>query len=192
MIPRDPKNSKVTATKINTWGIVPLNLELISDYIKVGTASYRQHYLHLWVNRDPTNYLESSFTEKVVKSEIEDQNCSLFICKNGSENTGILKVIMHKELGSYTAAQCMYLEKIYLLAEHTGKGMGKWILARLEELAQENKKEVLCLDTMQKGPALHFYLKNGFTIIGEKKLSFPNVIDTERPMYILCKSLFPG
>lgn len=188
----DPKKLKVITTYNDSWAIVPLDQGLIRDYIEVGTASYKQHYLHLWVKKDPTNYLENSFTKKVVESEMEDANCRLFICKSGTENTGIIKVLLHKELGSYTASQCMYLERLYLLAEHAGKGMGRWILGYLEELAQEFKKEVLCLDTMQKGSALQFYLKHGFTIIGEKQLSFPNLIDAERPMYILCKPVANG
>jgi len=85
----------------------------------------------------------------------------------------------------------MLLERLYLLQEYSGKGIGKQALDFVTDEALKMGKRVLWLDTMRKGPALLFYRKHGFVVLEEKTLHYPDSIEEERPMYILIKSLKP-
>lgn len=169
--------------------IIPVKPELFDTYIRVGAQSYREHYLHLWQKADPKAYMEVSFTKKVVQQEWEDSNCRLFLIYLEKNPAGILKLIMNKTLKEVAVRDCLFLERIYLLREYSGQGLGKYALKYIEALGSENNREKLCLATMQKGRALDFYKQNGFSIIGEKLLSFPGLVASERPMYILYKNL---
>ena len=162
-----------------------LNKELIDTYIEVGKISYCQHYLHLWENRDPQPYITSSFTVSVVQKELTDPNLIHFIVMHDSSPTGVMKIVINAGLGNYTPDKAILLEKIYLLSEYSGKGLGKQCLDFITEFARSQGKEVLWLDTMKNGRALSFYLDYGFTIVGEKELEFNSVIKAEKPMYIL-------
>ena len=169
--------------------IVPLRPELFETYIQVGTTSYCQHYLHLWENQDPTYYIENAFRSKVVQKEWEDPEVLLYLIYLETLPVGILKIILDKVINGENKINCLFLERIYLLAAYTGKGIGQAALEFTETLARKKGQNHICLETMQKGPALDFYQKNGYAILGVKQLDFPGMVTAERPMYILGKAL---
>ena len=169
--------------------IVPLSPELFEPYIQVGTTSYCQHYLHLWKNRDPNFYIHRAFRPEVVQKEWEDPKVLQYLISLDNLPVGILKVLLNHAIKGEKEINCLFLERIYLLAEYTGKGIGKAALEFTESLARKKGQDYLCLETMQKGPALDFYQKNGYEIFGRKILDFPGLVASERPMYILVKAL---
>ena len=162
-----------------------LTTEHIATYIEVGKISYCQHYLHLWENRDPQPYINSSFTTEVVSEELKDPNFIHFIVMINSKAVGVIKIVIDAEFGNYSAENAMLMEKIYLLSEYSGMGLGMKCLDFVREFARSRDKDILWLDTMKKGRALSFYLEYGFTIVGEKDLGFNEAIHSEKPMYIL-------
>lgn len=165
----------------------PLTALRFGTYIEIGTKAYVQHYLHLWQERNASPYLMGSFTTDVLEQEDTDANTALFIINYKCKAVGILKYTIHSELSPFSEKEALYLDKIYILNEYTGKGIGKKVLRFTQLRAKENRKKILWLDTMQNGPALSFYLKNGFEIHGEKQLHFPEVLEEERPMFVLTK-----
>ncbi len=169
--------------------IEPLSVSKYNQYIKVGTKAYKQHYLHLWENQDATAYLESSFTYEVLKLEEIDKNTSLFLINHNGKTVGILKFTINCRLDEFTKNDALYVDKIYILKEYSGIGIGKKVLQFIMLRAKEHSKKVIWLDTMQNGPALHFYLKNKFKVHSEKLLKFSKVLEQERPMYVLTKKI---
>lgn len=167
----------------------PLHTEQIALYLELGIRSYKAHYLHLWIDQDPADYIQSSFTPEVVAREIENPDLFHYIAYAGSGPIGIVKLNASRvyPLGDRPAS--LLLEKIYLLRSASGKGYGARILHEVERLAREMEMEWLWLEAMQKGRALHFYLERGFEKAGETRLPFPNAVDEERPMFILIKPL---
>ena len=167
----------------------PLTQAKYQTYIDVGGRAYRQHYLHLWVGEDATPYLESSFTEQVLEQEATDKNTALFLINYNGIAVGILKFTINCGLPPLSEKEALYLDKIYILNEYSGKGIGKKVLQFVALRAKENFKKVVWLDTMQNGPALHFYLKNGFEIRHERLLGFSGLVEKERPMFVLTKNI---
>ncbi len=158
-------------------------------YMEIGSRSYCQHYTHLWLNNDPGPYLRRSFTPEVVYQELKEPGLSHYIIYLGAEAVGIIKIIKDSRLYHFPAKEALLLEKLYLLKEVAHRGIGSLALRFVEELAKEANKKLLWLDTMQQGPALGFYLKNGYRIMGNKLLQLPGVLEAKRPMHILGKEL---
>ncbi|MGB5554033.1 MAG: GNAT family N-acetyltransferase [Flavobacteriaceae bacterium] len=167
--------------------IRPLTKELFNTYNEVGSKAYNQHYKHLWPNGNSSPYLKSSFTEKVLLGEENDPNTELFVIYWNVEPAGILKLSLAAAVGKYSAAEALLLNKIYLLNVYSGKGIGKAVLAFVVKTAEEKQKKVVWLTTMQKGPALKFYLQNGFTIYEETQIPFTSAIEAEKPMFIMTR-----
>ncbi|MGB5238012.1 MAG: GNAT family N-acetyltransferase [Flavobacteriaceae bacterium] len=165
--------------------IIPLTPELISTYNRVGTDSYHEHYLHLWPNANPSDYIDNNFNAQLVAQEIKDKNLRHFLVEEQGEVAGIMKLVVDSPIEPYSARQAIFLEKIYLLNRHSGQGMGKKCISYIIEFSNSLGKEILWLDTMQKGRALGFYLDLGFEIFGEKLLHFSNALQDQRPMYQL-------
>ncbi len=164
---------------------IPLTEEHVDLYNELGLASYREHYLHLWQDRDPFQYISNSFTQEVVFTELADPGLAHYIVFLGQQPAGIMKIVKNSPTSGYSAVEALLLEKIYLQKAVTGKGLGTQCLDFVVSYARSLGKKVLWLDTMKNGPALPFYLKYGFEIKDEKDLEFSKVLDDQKAMYIL-------
>jgi GNAT superfamily N-acetyltransferase len=156
-------------------------------YCKLGIRAYKEHYLHLWKNNDPSPYIKKSFRPDIVKCDLKDTTTFLLIIYAGKKAVGILKLIKDFPFSTHTIKDSVFLEKIYLINEFSGKGIGSIVLKWVETYCLDSGKNMVWLETMQKGPALNFYLKNGYHIIKEKQLEFDQVLDEQKPMYVLLK-----
>lgn len=166
--------------------VIPQTLQA---YINTGIASYTQHYLHLWENRNPRQYMENNFSLTTLDQEIFDANLAHYIISYSGISVGIIKLIKNKSLETYSAQETIFLEKIYFLKSHTRKGLGQVSLRFIEQISRELGKNILWLNSMQKRGANEFYLQNGFEIYGEKLLEYNEVKEREKPMFILKKHL---
>ena len=173
----------------NDIQFAPLKPELYSTYIEIGTKAYNQHYTHLWPNGNTTNYIKNSFTNEVLLHEEEDEDTALYLIKLNSDYVGILKITLHKQLQDYSRADALYLDKIYILNEFSGKGIGSKSLKFVEQIAKDHSKKAIFLESMQKGLALPFYLSHSFAIVANTQVPFNNVIEEEKPMYLLRKDI---
>ncbi len=166
-----------------------VDVTTLETYIAVGKKSYREHYLHLWENEDPTPYISIGFTNTIVSAELMDSNVTNYLVKMGQDIVGIVKLVKNKGVDEFPDETSLKAEKIYLLKAFSGKGLGKKVLQLIEKEAIDLKKKVVWLDTMQKGKPLQFYLKNGFKIKRESELTILGAKPSEKAMYILTKQL---
>lgn len=173
----------------NIIHITPITKTEYDTYIEVGTKAYNQHYLHLWPNSDSTPYIESSFTKDILLKEESDANTILFLIYKDKQAAGTLKITINCPLAPFSNDEALLIDKIYLLNEYSGKGIGKKILQFVILRAKGLNKKIVWLDAMQKSPALNFYLKNGFEIHSDSKVHFMEVIKEEKPMYVLVKKI---
>jgi ribosomal protein S18 acetylase RimI-like enzyme len=61
----------------------------------------------------------------------------------------------------------MELQKIYVLGERQGKGIGSALLTEVKKIAKEGSPDYLWLDThISNDQAIRFYEKNGFRKMG--------------------------
>lgn len=167
----------------------PITPAKYQTYIEVGTRAYNQHYKHLWPNENTTTYIGSSFTEEVLAKEEKDNNTILYIIHLSGKAVGIIKITLNCSLDSFAAKEALYLDKIYILNEYSGKGIGRKALQFVHLKAIELHKKIIWLGAMQKGPALQFYLKNGYDIYSESKVPFSVVIEEEKAMWVMVKKL---
>ena len=169
--------------------LVPVSGKNADRYLDVGRQSYREHYLHLWHDADPSDYFNTYFTPESLGQELEQDGLSHYIVQLDSEPIGIIKLNDDQSLPPFPDASTLLLEKIYLLKEFSGKGYGKKAVMQIEEKARTMAKRWLWLETMQKGNAKFFYRHLGYEILKETRLPYPNAIDSERPMLLLIKDL---
>ncbi|MFT6797138.1 MAG: GNAT superfamily N-acetyltransferase [Maribacter sp.] len=167
----------------------PLRTETFYSYIKTGTKAYNQHYMHLWPDGDTAPYIQTSFTIAILKKELMDINTQLFLIHRNKECVGILKLITDAPLEAYAEKEAMYLDKIYITKEASGEGIGTKALQFTLLWAKAAEKKVLWLAAMQKGPALNFYKKNGFSIHSTTEIKFKQAIKAEKPMFIMIKKI---
>ncbi len=165
--------------------IEPLQVALFDTYIEVGKRAYEQHYRHLWLDSDSSYYIKNSFTRKVLLDDIRDIDSMHYMVYSDEVPAGILKLRNVAAPTPLYEKEALLLDKIYLLKEFSRKGIGSFVVNFVLDKAKKSKKKVVWLETMKKGLPRFFYEKNGFEIFSEKNLEFPDLIDSERGMFIM-------
>ncbi len=154
----------------------------IDSLAKISQQFYPEHYTHIWKNEDPSYYINLSFTEKAFAKDFKIKNIVYFLIEKNSKRLGLLKIRRDQEIQGYTKTEALQLEKIYLLKESIGLGIGKKGVDFTKNYAMKLNKKVIWLDVMTTSPALTFYQKNGFITVSLYELEYPGLKDGYREM----------
>ncbi len=161
---------------------------------EVALRSYRQHYLHLWHDGGAW-YIDRCFTVDGLRQEMADPNSAWFMVAQDGESAagepvGFIKLNIDKPLAGDDAQHTLELERIYLVQEATGQGVGKAALQFVFDYARQHGKTLVWLKAMDSSTdAIAFYEKAGFTQCGTYHLDFDEMKPEFRGMVILKKEL---
>lgn len=156
--------------------------------IGISIQSYREHYTYLW-HDEGEHYIRTNFNYEKLETEMSDLNSVFFLLLSGQKPVGILKLNIDKGINEYTSGESLELERIYIISEASGKGVGKETIDFVVEFAKQRNKKRIWLKTMDGSRAVGFYKKQGFEWIGETFLNYPAMRDDFRKMIILCKEI---
>lgn len=168
---------------------VPVTKHNAKIYIATGIRSYREHYLHLWENNDPSPFINSFLSLDGLIRNLKDPLQRFFIIKKAEENIGILNFSLDVPNNNITETHTLLLNKLYLLGSAANKGVGSFALDFVETYAHQQKKEVIWLYAMKKGKPKQFYSKYGYQIITDAEVTLPHVLPHEKEMWLMAKFL---
>ena len=163
----------------------------IDDLVRVSIQSYSEHYLYLW-HDDGKKYVAGNFNSEVFRQQITDNNVALFLIHENKESPpiGFLKLNIDKAYDDKNEKESMELERIYLIKQVSGKGIGSQVLEFAEQFAREKNKKKIWLKVMDSSiTAIEFYSRNGYKIAGEFRLTFPEMKKEFRGMHVMMKPL---
>ena len=75
---------------------------------------------------------------------------------------------------NYLNQKVTRLHKLYLLPQYHRKGLGRLLVKAVVTAAKENLSSRISLNVNKFNPAIDFYKKLGFEIVGEEKLPIGN------------------
>ncbi|GAA4274440.1 GNAT family N-acetyltransferase [Aquimarina gracilis] len=154
----------------------------IDSLVKVSQKFYPEHYTHIWKNNDPSYYINLSFTKTAFCKDFNIPNILYFLIEKDKSTLGLLKIRRDEEIQGFSKTNALQLEKIYLLKQSTGLGIGKKGIEFTKDYARSLNKKIIWLDVMTTSPALTFYQKNGFKTISTYDLDYPGLKDRYREM----------
>lgn len=109
--------------------------------------------------------LEKMYATEVLEAAIlEDQVQFYLLCDHADNAVGFL--------GLQPKADCLRIEKIYLLPITQGKGYGKLLIEFSTDRAKELGLPELELNVNRGNQAYHFYLKQGFEVVEEVDIPY--------------------
>lgn len=166
--------------------LIPADATRLSE---VALRSYRQHYLHLWYDGGAW-YIDRCFTVEGLRQEMANPNSAWFMVAQNGESVGFIKLNIDKPLDSDETADALELERIYLVQEVTGQGVGKAALQFVFDSARQRGKTLIWLKAMDSSTdAIAFYEKAGFIRCGTYHLDFDEMKPEFRGMVVLKKEL---
>lgn len=164
--------------------IFPCTPENIDTIIQIGRYSYKQHYLHIWKDNGAF-YIKRSFSREAIEKDLKIPNSRYFLIRFKGRPVGILKILRNHALVGFTASEALEVEKIYIIREAAGKGIGARVMAFVKDHARELGKKVVWLNVMNTSPALTFYKKSGFEPVYQytlNTLDYPPIKEEYRAM----------
>ncbi len=115
-------------------------------------------------------YLEKNYNEQAILEELADPKNIYHIISYNSIPAGFSKIKFNEAEPAIKAQNVTKLDRIYLLKEFHGLKLGLELLNYNIRLAKDNEQSGIWLYTWTGNKrAIDFYLKAGFTIIGDHK-----------------------
>lgn len=139
--------------------LVPVYTNDIKTVQTLAREIWNEHYIKI-LSQDQIDYmLDKFYSSEKIKSEIEE-GISWEMLLDDEKPIGYL--------ACKTEPEKLYISKIYLKSETRGKGLGKFLLNRAVELAQQNHKTYIYLNVNKYNTdSIAFYERNGFMKIDE-------------------------
>ncbi|MBC8151620.1 MAG: GNAT family N-acetyltransferase [Bacteroidetes bacterium] len=159
----------MTTTSIQFRPLAPTDAPLLSE---VALRAYRQHYLHLWHDGGAW-YINRCFTVDEMRAEMADPNSAWFLVEEAGEPVGFIKLNIDKPLEGDETQNALELERIYLVQEATGRGVGRAALEFIFDFARQRGKTLVWLKAMDSSTdAIAVYTRLGFALCGTHQLDF--------------------
>ena len=131
-------------------------------------------------------YLERAFNVKQLQSELANHSSEFYFIYLNEEHAGYLKVNSNEAQSENISDESLEIERIYIRNKFQGKGLGKYLINKAEEIAINKKKKSIWLGVWEKNEnAIKFYEKQGFVQTGAHSFYMG---DEEQLDYIMTKT----
>ena len=112
-------------------------------------------------------YLDSAFGEETLRKELQDINSVYYFIYLDSSLVGYIKLNENEAQSDIKDINSIELERIYVLAEFQGRGIGEWILQQVISIAKVKNRSYVWLGVWEHNPkAIKFYQRLGFYKFG--------------------------
>ena len=129
---------------------------------------------------DFTSYMEDAFSDRVFKEQLNNKKIHYYLISLKSEPIGYFKLNEPVVQSDLNTADSVELERIYVLKEYQGKGIGRRAIHRIIKIGKEMNYVFLWLGVWEHNPgAIKFYENLGFKKFGEHPYKLGNDIQTD-------------
>lgn len=137
---------------------------------------------------DLKNYLEESFKEEEIKSELHHKEITyLIVFDETNEAIGYAKLNREENPEELNGITSIQLQRIYVRQKMKGKKAGALMLQKCMEIAKNENRKFIWLTVWEENKeAIEFYYKWGFEICGHRYFKIGKKIDDD---YMMKKEL---
>ena len=116
---------------------------------------------------DMDHYLAENFSEDQLTRELSNPNSFFYVAEVNGHVVGYLKLNTAHAQTEPQAANALEIERIYVLSNYHGNGVGQALYHHAMSVAEDRKASYVWLGVWEHNHrALRFYEKNGFTAFG--------------------------
>lgn len=131
----------------------------------LSTVTFYETYEQSTPSRILSDYVELYFSERIILKEIVSQSSRYFIAFEKDEPAGYVKIGSSVQPVKIENHLNFEVERIYILQQFQGKGIGKKLLDLCEQTAADEKIPLIWLSVwIENKRAVEFYKRCGFEI----------------------------
>ncbi|MEO2203384.1 GNAT family N-acetyltransferase [Paenibacillus pabuli] len=132
-------------------------------------------------------YLEKAFHSEQLERELSNHASEVYFIYFNEELAGYLKVNVNDAQSEKMGEEFLEIERIYIKGEYQNHGLGKHLLNKAMEVANDKNKSKIWLGVWEKNRnAIAFYNKMGFIQTGAHSFYMG---DEEQTDFIMSKTL---
>lgn len=161
------------------------DLPVLAD---VGRRTFLESFL---AYNDPDNidaYLAQAFSDERLRRDLETDGVQTLLLWVDGVAAGYLKLNMGDAQTETRGDAALEVERVYLLADFQGRGLGRSLMQFALDAAQATGKSCVWLGVWEHNQsAIAFYERLGFTIVGEHSF----MLGTEKQRDIIMEVAVP-
>ncbi|UZR97641.1 GNAT family N-acetyltransferase [Chondrinema litorale] len=147
---------------INQIVVRKIDVTEVEKLKEVGILTFTESFAHLNTESDMKQYLDKSFNNAQILSELENPESDFYFAEINGEVVGYLKLNYGKAQTEQKLQNSLEIERIYILAKFQGNRIGQLFFDKALEVANARKAEYLWLGVWEHNEgALRFYKRNG-------------------------------
>lgn len=163
------------------------NVQDLDSLCKISIETFYQTFADSNTEENMTAYLDSAYNKEKLYEELCNPDSSFFFIYVDESLAGYLKTNEYPSQTDINDIDSLELERIYILKEFQGAGLGQDLLEHTISIATEHGKKYIWLGVWEHNErAKHFYQKNGFYRIGAHSFVVGDDVQTD---YVMRKDL---
>lgn len=140
----------------------------LETLIEISRKTFVDAFEHQNNPEDFKNYIEKAFNQESIRAQLNDPNSSFYFCYFKNELAAYFKLNEKEAQNEHFDMEAIELERIYVLQEAQGSGLGTEILKEVERLASQKNASYLWLGVWEVNlKAIGFYERAGFIKFGK-------------------------
>ncbi|MCZ8538127.1 GNAT family N-acetyltransferase [Paenisporosarcina quisquiliarum] len=150
-----------------TMTIKKCMLEDLRELQKISVETFTETFKDQNSSEHLNAYLERAYNLEQLEQELANRSSQFFFVYLNQEVAGYLKVNTNEAQSEAMGAGSLEVERIYVKKKFQKHGLGKQLLNKALEIAQEQKKKKIWLGVWEENEnAIAFYQKKGFVQTG--------------------------
>ena len=144
------------------------SLDDILDLQKICQQTFYETFAEQNSEEDMRKFLDEAYSEKKLKSELENEESETFLAAENQKILGVLKINTGNAETESGFQNSLEIQRIYVLKEAKGLGVGTAFMNLAEKKARELGVSFIWLGVWEKNfPAQKFYTDKGFRKFSE-------------------------
>jgi diamine N-acetyltransferase len=150
------------------------------ELARLGIVTFKETFEAVNTRENMEMYISQTFNLQSIQHELTEVDSFFFIAHSNGQSLGFCKIKTSGAPSELAAFRPVEIERIYVLKEHIGKGVGKALMEHCHHYAEANGHDMIWLGVWEHNlPAIAFYKNWGFEFFGQHIFMLGNDAQTD-------------
>lgn len=165
---------------MNSVHIRRISVSDVSSLRQLAITTYQNTFKDSNTDANMKAYLQNGFSIEKLTQEIQNENSEFYFAELDQQHIGYLKINYGKAQTEFKNEDSLEIERIYVLKEYHGKGIGQELFNYALKRAKNREVKYVWLGVWEHNPrAISFYEKNGLEVFDQHPFKMGDDIQTD-------------
>lgn len=162
------------------YAIRKVNMDDVIQLQQISRITFSETFAKHNTEEDLNNYLNEQLSLTKLVEELNNNYSAFYFASENERVIGYLKLNWEKAQTEIIDEAAFEIERIYILKEYFGKGIGQFLLDNAIAIGKAYDPSYIWLGVWEKNArAIRFYEKNGFKVFNSHLFTLGNDVQTD-------------